>query len=318
MTFAEASDRFISDMQMDGRINSAPTVKSYRSTLRAHGEDVDNRDPRLVGPDDVKATLARWPNPNTRRVQRSILMSFYRWCMEEQIRATNPVEQTRRPKQRPTSVYRMTRAEVVAFLAAAEGEVEHRATRLGVCAGLRNAELRGLQGRHFRRPGFVWVSQDIAKGGKERWVPVVGDLKEVWYDVHRNVADEEYVLPAQRWRDPGANTVRTSLKLRPMSPQGLYYLVGRVAERAGIHAHIHPHLMRHAFGDHIAKLAGLLAAQAMLGHSSVATTRDTYVGGVTLDELTAAVQGVSFTINLLSPLGTPSEPLEAPTRIELV
>lgn len=318
MKFAEAIDAYVFDMRASGRINSDRTERSYRSILNSHLEDVENRDPRTIGREDVKRTLRRWKNPNTQRTNRSILVSFYRWAVEEGYRPYNPAEQTRRPKKQKSSVYRLTIDEVQAFLAAAENIVELRATRLGVCAGVRNAELRGLQGRHFRRPGFVWLSSDIAKGGRERWIPVIADLAPVWDDIHRTVADDEYVLPAQRWRNPGVNTERKQLHKRPMSAQGVYYLVGRVAIRAGINAHVHPHLMRHAFGDHIAKRAGLLIAQAMLGHADVSTTRGTYVGQVSLDDLTAAVAGLSFTTDQLPPDETPSEPHKAPTRIELV
>ncbi len=40
---------------------------------------------------------------------------------------------------------------------------ERRVIFRGLCAGLCNAELRGLQGRHFARGGLVWVSADIAR-----------------------------------------------------------------------------------------------------------------------------------------------------------
>ena len=64
-----------------------------------------------------------------------------------------------------------------------------------------------MQGRHFRRPGWVWVSADIDKGQKERWIPVITDLEPIWEDL-ATLADDEYALPAQRFRDPGINRVR--------------------------------------------------------------------------------------------------------------
>jgi site-specific recombinase XerD len=67
-----------------------------------------------------------------------------------------------------------------------------------------------------------------------------------------------------------------------------------VAIRAGIAAHIHPHLLRHAYGDHVAKHAGLRAAQALLGHASVDTTASTYVDKPGLDELTISVHGFTY------------------------
>jgi hypothetical protein len=61
------------------RAPSAPTA----TALGRHADDVDGRDPRHTNRADVKRTLARWPNPNTRRTNRSILVSFYDWTMQE-------------------------------------------------------------------------------------------------------------------------------------------------------------------------------------------------------------------------------------------
>jgi integrase len=76
------------------------------------------------------------------------------------------------------------------------------------CAGLRNAEVRGLQGRHFQRAGLIHVSADIAKGGRERWVPVIPDLVAVVAEIRASVGRDEYVLPKQRFRKPPFNNER--------------------------------------------------------------------------------------------------------------
>jgi hypothetical protein len=70
-----------------------------------------------------------------------------------------------------------------------------------------------------------------------------------------------------------------------------------VAGRAGIagHAHVTAHTRRHAFGDHIAKYAGLRVAQALMGHSSVETTASTYTSRVGIEELDAAVAEFRYT-----------------------
>ena len=143
----------------------------------------------------------------------------------------------------------------------------------------------------LRASGWIWVSGDIAKGRRERWVPIIADLETVIDEIHMHVATDEYVLPAQRWRDPGSCTSRIDLEKRPCSPQALYRLVGRVGERAGIAARVHSHLLRHAFGDHIARHAGMRNAQFLLGHADVGTT-ESYVGRPTLDELARAVAGL--------------------------
>jgi integrase/recombinase XerC len=277
-----------------GRINSPNTERSYRDTLYRHADD-SAHGPRHSDRDDVKRTLRRWANPNSQRINRSILSSFYTWMMEEGYRTDNPALQTRRPKTRAANVYRLTRSETQRMFAATVTTRERWAITLGLCAGLRNAELRGLQGRHFRRAGFVWVSDDIGKGGKERWVPIICDLAPVVAEIVAAVAPDGYVLPAQRWRGNGeCFHERMDLTRRPSSSQALRSLVIRVAREAGIAAHIHPHVLRHAFADHIAREGGERTAQQMLGHASIATTEAYLSKSPQLDRLAAAVSGITY------------------------
>jgi len=319
--FSAAIDLYVTDMRSQGRMRSDSTERSYRSILDRHGEDIANRDPSYVGREDIKRTLRRWSNPNTQRVGRAILVSFYDWAMEEGVRKDNPARQTRRPKKQPTTVYRLTRDEVVAMLLATETRRERWAIYLGICCGLRNAELRGLRGRHFDRAGFVWVSADIAKGGRERWVPVISDLVPVVAEILAGVGEDEYALPAMRFRDPPFNRRRLELAKRPSSSQALRTLVMEVGTRAGIKAHIHPHLMRHAYGDHIARHADMRTAQFLLGHAGIATTEPN-VGQPTLEDLAGAVAGFSYGVqDRTDVLGVPREAVmagEASTGIEPV
>ena len=101
---------------------------------------------------------------------------------------------------------------IAALLGAVQDERERRVIYLAVFAGLRNSELRGLRGRHFERAGFIWVSTDIGKGGKERWIPVSDDLAPIVDRIRWVVGSDEYVLPAQRWRNPPSNTSKIDLR----------------------------------------------------------------------------------------------------------
>lgn len=324
MRFAQAIDLYLADMIGTGRINSPNTERSYRDTLNRHADD-SARDPRLTDRDDVKRTLRRWANPNSQRINRSILSSFYTWAMEEGLRTDNPALQTRRPKTRKPNIYRLTLPESRRMLAATLNRRERWAVTLGICAGLRNAEMRGLRGVHFSRPGWVHISTDIAKGGTERWVPVIPDLAPVVAEILAAVAHDEYVLPAQRWRGNGERFhERVDLTRQPSSSQALRSLVMRVAKQAGIAAHVHPHVLRHAFADHVARLGGERAAQFALGHASLQTTEN-YLGSWTLDRLSAAFEGVTFADpDAVVPDATRStqdvaaNPLGARTDLELV
>jgi integrase len=321
MRLSAAIDSYLADMRAQGRVNSPATERDYRYCLDRHAEDVDNRDPRYTNRNDVKRTLRRWSHPNSQRKYRSVLVSFYEWLVEEGERPHNPARQTRRSRRVPPNVYRLSEAEVALLLAAVRGTDERRAIFLGLCAGVRNKELRGLQGRHFQRTGWVWVSQDIAKGGRPRWVPVIDTLVPIVDEIRASLEPDDFVLPAQRWRDPGRNREKVDKRKHPRSSNALRQLVRRVGKRAGIAAPIHPHLLRHAFADHIARHAGLRAAQALLGHAGLATT-EAYLGQPTLDELQASVVGAGFELlseHTFYPRASGgANPVEAPTGIEPV
>ncbi len=305
----------------EGRFTSARTVVAYRRTLTLHAEDVSNRDPRYVSRDDVRRTLGRWPNSSTRSVNRSQLVAFYDWFLQEGHRKDNPAAATRPPRRRPKPRRRLTREEAVAMLDAAETTREVRAIFLGLCAGLRRAELLGLRGVHFERRGCIWVSADIAKGHRERFVPVLPELGPVAAEIRLEVAREEYVLPAQRWRDPGRNRVKDDLRRHPSSPQALGDLIADVARRAGISGRVTAHTLRHAFADHVAKGLDTHTAQHLLGHADIGTTQ-IYLSKPLFDELAAAVAELSFRAtkrtNVLGVAEALGKALEATTGIEPV
>jgi integrase len=240
MTFDQAVEVYARDMRRYGRINSDRTERSYRARLADHGRDVGNRDPRTVGRSDVKRTLGRWPHPNTQRNAHAILISFYDWTMEEGIRKDNPARQVRKARKRKTSVYRLTAQEVVALLDACETTRERRIIVLGACAGIRNQEMRGLRGEHFQRDGYIRISPDIAKGGRERYVPVVAEAVEVVENIKDTVGIDLYVIPARRPSNPPLNTRWREYPDKASSPQAIWRTVEEVARSAGIAAHIYP------------------------------------------------------------------------------
>lgn len=297
MRFSQAVDLYIEDLRRMARITSPHSELAYRTKLSFFAEDVNNRDPSKVGREDVKRFLSRWPHPNSQAQAHAILASFFDYALEEGWRKDNPARQVRRARTRRPTVYRMTREEVLRFLRASNDPGRRRdrwVAHLGCCAGLRSQELRGLQGRHFARPGWVWVSSDNAKGQRERWVPVLEDLRPIIEEILTLVSIDEYVIPTRRVIDPAYNLKVIEDPTRPVSASGMYRQVRAIGERAGIAGRITPHVMRHAYGDHIARYAGLRVAQALMGHEDVSTTAGTYTDKPGLDELAAQVRGFSF------------------------
>lgn len=302
MKFSSVVDSYIADMTRAGRFRSPHSELAYRTKLQRLGEQVRNRDPRTVGRQDVRTVLAHWTNPNSQRQAHAIYAAFFDWCMteprdrseREMICKRNPARTIQRARGSQPRVYRMSRDEVVRFLDASNDRRRDRwVGHLGCCAGLRSQEIRGLQGRHFTRPGWIWVSRDIAKGDKERFVPVLADLEPVVEEILSLIPKDRYVIPGRR--SAGHPTPHIMLDVnKPTSPSAIYKQVIAIGERAGVMGRVTPHIMRHAYGDHIARYAGLRVAQALMGHERVDTTASTYVDRVSLDELAAQVRGFSF------------------------
>jgi site-specific recombinase XerD len=293
LVFSAVIDDYVADMRAFGRLSTDRSAQEYRRALLSHAEDASTDDPAAASREDVKRTLRRWTHPNTQRRRRSVLVSFYDWMVEEGLRPDNPARQTRSPRSREPSIRRMTREEVQRFLAAAHGRTERRIAYLGVCAGLRRNELRLLQGRHLARAGLIWVSGDIAKGGRERWVPVISDLAPVVEEIRATQPPDQYVLPGTTWVESGGGLVPRVYPERPCDAKTIWRTVRRIGRRARIAYPVHPHLMRHAFASQVTRLAGLHAAQALLGHASIQTTQG-YLAEPSLDELARALERVTF------------------------
>lgn len=308
MRFLDAVDRFIADQKAHGRMRSEHSERAYRRCLELHGEDVGGRDPSKVGKRDVMRTLERWPHPNSRRQKHAILRSFYAWTVWEDIRTTNPAEQVRPARPVKAQSTRLTREEAVRMLAAADARRRDRwAVRLMLLGGLRNEEVRGLRGRHLVRDGWIWVDREIGKGSKERWIPVTAELEPVVAEIRAQVGPDDYVLPGQVRANPPHGDEMIERPRRRLSAKSLARIVERAATDAQIGVHVTPHTLRHTFGEHVARTAGLRVAQAALGHESVETTAGTYTSGAGLDELQVSFHGFGYGLPELSPHEQPQE-----------
>ena len=295
--FARAVELFLDDMRGLGRLTTDRSVAEYRRTVRKHAEDAQGADPCETTRQHVKATLRRWSHPNTQRRKRTMLVSFYDWMVEEGMRPDNPARQVRAPRGREPRVRRLTLDETRALLAAAMGRTERRTVYLAACAGLRCSELRLLQGLHFAREGWILVSADMAKGGRERWVPVMVDLEPVVREIRATTGPAHYVLPGTQWINGPCGYMPVGRPERPCDRKTIWRTVRRIGRRAGIGTPVHPHQLRHAFADRVTRLAGLHASQALLGHASIQTTEG-YLTKPSPDELVEAMAKVTLAAEL--------------------
>lgn len=184
------------------------------------------------------------------------------------------VPKIKRPRPLPVRVEYLTGPEAERLLAAAlpEGPAVHAAVLLGLRAGLRAGEIRGLQ----------WSAVDLARGlltvdrslvlgklqapksGKARTVPMHPELK--------SALD---ALSAARPVTPSGKASPWVLAGEAGGPQGrdlLTKALRRAVRRAGVPP-VTPHGLRHSFATQLVHAgAPLTVVKELLGHSSITVT----------------------------------------------
>lgn len=150
----------------------------------------------------------------------------------------------------------LTKAEQTAIISAARSPRDKLLLRLMLATGLRSAEAIGLRVDQLDlTSGRMSV---IGKGNYERILWIAPALaREI----------RQYLKQIDT---PLLFATRTG---RKMSGQYLRALLMRLAERAGLEKHIHPHMLRHTFAtDLYSRTRDILLVQRALGHARIGTT----------------------------------------------
>jgi len=269
------------------------TLEAYRGDLLQFGRHLDAHElsALTVGPPDLSdflTALAGTPSPGTGanpptqgangkpaspatlHRKAACLRSFYRHLLREEVRSDDPTAALSSPRRGKRLPQVLTRGEVAKLLDQPRG-TEPTALRdralleLMYASGLRASEAITLV------VGDVDLEEGVlrarGKGSKERVVPVGATAVR---------AVRDYL---ERGRGPltrGARVPELFVNFRggSLTRQGLYKIVRRHAEAAGLADRMSPHTLRHTFATHL--LAGgcdLRSVQEMLGHADVATTQ---------------------------------------------
>ncbi len=202
----------------------------------------------------------------------SALRTFFGYLRERGLLTTDPLLGVARAKEGLHLPDALSIEEIQALLEATAGSsplaLRDRAmVELGYAAGLRVSELIavGMRDLNLRR-GFVSV---IGKGDKQRLVPVgeaAMDAAKAWAHNGRPtwIKDER--------RPPSALFITS--RGGPMTRQGFWKRLKRLALAAGIQRNVTPHTLRHSFATHLlAGGADLRVVQVLLGHANIVTTQ---------------------------------------------
>jgi len=105
------------------------------------------------------------------------------------------------------------------------------------------------------------------KGSKERWVP---------FNVRASTVLQDYIkfIRPKLLRDNKNELLFLNSNGKPISRQGVFYLVKNYAKISRISKNVTPHTLRHTVATHLIENgADLRTVQEMLGHSDISTTQ---------------------------------------------
>jgi integrase/recombinase XerD len=254
------------------------------NTLDAYARDLEDARAEMRGgvkdasPETVEAYVAglarRGLSPATARRRISALRQFYRFLLQENIRADDPTTRLDAPKRARSLPKTLTPQEIERLIAAAESDRDRALMELLYGAGLRVSELVSLPLRAAPKPGQEHMIIE-GKGGRERLV-VLG--RSALHALNAHLAARESALPkaeaqrvlAQRWLFPSASAADGKLTRRRVAQ-----ILEAAALKAGLDpARVSPHVLRHAFATHLVEGgADLRTVQTLLGHADIATTQ---------------------------------------------
>lgn len=269
----DANDRALVDRFLDmlaAEAGASPnTLAAYRNDLGKAQEDL-GADLGTADRDSLGMLGGKWSSLAASTVARrsSALRRFYRFLVEDGIRADDPSSALPQPKlQRPLPRV-LSENEVEAIFQAAGDKAasdEPLAQRnlalleLLYGSGLRATEVVSLPRAAVREGQPFLILR--GKGSKERLVPISSRADAAVKAWLQNVP------PSSPWLFPSGKKHVTRVRL--------FQLVRQMAADAGIAPdRISPHVLRHAFATHLLSGgADLRVLQSLLGHADIATTQ---------------------------------------------
>jgi integrase/recombinase XerD len=266
---------------------SRNTLDAYRTDLLQYGRFLEGREESALDatPGDVSDFLevlargepaageapARPPaSPATIHRKSACLRSFYRHLRRDGLLDTDPTASLSAPRRSRKLPQVLTRGEVEKLLAQPRG-TEAAALRdralleVMYACGLRASEAIGLELLDVDVEEGVLRAR--GKGSKERVVPIgQAALKALRIYLERG--------RPKLVKDAPETHLFVNFRGGHLTRQGLYKIVRRHAQTAGLADRMSPHTLRHTFATHL--LSGgcdLRSVQEMLGHADVSTTQ---------------------------------------------
>jgi integrase/recombinase XerD len=238
------------------------TVEPARQVARARHEDILTVVQRMRVQGRSPRSVARWI---------AAVRGFFAFLVAQHEIEEDPTAHVEAPRIWRTLPKVLSSEEVVALLAApgragsARGLRDTAILEVLYATGLRVSELVRLHlGDLHLDAGYLrcW-----GKGSKERVVPLGGEADAA---VQRYLAQGRPDLLGSRRTD----VLFVNERGAGLTRQGIWKMIKRYGQRAGIERGLSPHVVRHSFATHLLENgADLRAVQMLLGHADITTTQ---------------------------------------------
>jgi integrase/recombinase XerD len=200
----------------------------------------------------------------------SAVRTYFAFLIGEGLVAADPTDRLELPRTWRRLPGVLTRPEAEALLDAPDSTErlywrDKALLEFAYATGVRVSELIGLRSRDLAlEEGFATV---LGKGAKERLVPVGRSAARALLIYLREIR------PALD-RGAGDGRVFLNARGRPLTRMGVWKILRKQVERAGLRKRVTPHTLRHSFATHLLEGgADLAAVQEMLGHADISTTQ---------------------------------------------
>lgn len=266
------------DSQRNERQLSANTINSYArdlAVLEKYCVEKNISDWSTVDAADIREIAAkehrRGLSPASIQRLLSSIRNFFRFLIKENLLENNPAQDIRAPKK-GRKLPKVLDVDQIDVLLSIPGRdilaIRDRAMlELFYSSGLRLSEMVGLDLDDLDLPEAS--ARVIGKGNKQREVPVGRKAIQAlsgWLKARTELL-KEHELKAQA-------AVFISKNGKRLTGRSIQSRLDHWARQAGLHQHVHPHMLRHSFATHMLEACGdLRAVQELLGHADISTTQ---------------------------------------------
>jgi integrase/recombinase XerD len=271
---ADLVDEFCTTLWLEEGLAKA-TLQAYRSDLQqlAHWLEQQFSETLLQASSEhirnhVHDLLELKPSSLNRKL--SSYKRFYLWLNTTKQRDNNPCAQLQSAKRGLRIPKTLSEQQVLALLAAPDintpaGQRDKAMIEFMYASGLRVSELVNMPLRAVDlNVGAVKV---LGKGNKERLVPM-GEPARLAIALYLQQARGELL------KGKTSDYLFITHFGTPMTRQGFWKNIKRLALLAGIETTVSPHVLRHAFATHLINHgADLRVVQLLLGHADIGTTQ---------------------------------------------